>query len=168
MGARRILTGMKYRRMSATLGLAALALLGGCEDDPGPAQNRDQSPARTAGAQSSAAKPAVSESDLGGVPVYEGGEIIQEQSSKSITGKDGALATGTFEVRDPPPKVTNFYRRKLEEIGAGKTVMETVLPTGGVMLMVDDPATNKAVQVEITPLQTGSRVKVIAVEFPTG
>jgi hypothetical protein len=154
--------------MSVTLGLAALALVSGCEDDRGPSQNRDQTLAHTADAEAPATKPAVSESDLGGVPVYEGGEIIQEQSSKRITGKDGALATGTFEVRDPPPMVANFYRRRLEEIGAGNAVMETTLPTGGVMLMLDDPAANKSVQVEITPLQTGSRVKVIAVEFPTG
>jgi hypothetical protein len=154
--------------MSVTLGLAALALLGGCEDDRGPSQNRDPTPAHTADAEAPATKPAVSESDLGGVPVYEGGEIIQEQSSKSITGKDGALATGTFEVRDPPPMVASFYRRRLEEIAVGNPVIETTLPTGGVMLMLDDPAANKAVQVEITPLQTGSRVKVIAVEFPTG
>jgi hypothetical protein len=154
--------------MYVTAVLAALALASGCEDDRGPTQNRDQTPARTADTEAPATKPDVSESDLGGVPVYEGGVIIQEQSSKSTSGKDGALATGTFEVRDPPPMVTSFYRRKLEEIGAGNPVMETALPTGGVMLMVDDPAANKAVQVEITPLQTGSRVKVIAVEFPTG
>jgi hypothetical protein len=154
--------------MFVTMGLAALAMVSGCEDDRGPVQTRDQSPALTAGAEASAAKPAVSESDLGGVPVYEGGAIIQQQSSKNITGKDGALAAGTFEVRDPPPMVANFYRRRLEEIGAGNPVIETALPTGGVMLMLDDPAANKAVQVEITPLQTGSRVKVIAAEFPTG
>jgi hypothetical protein len=154
--------------MYVTAVLAALATASGCEDDRGPSQSQDQGRTYTVDAEVSAPKPAVTEADLGGVPVYEGGEIIQQQSSKSASGKDGALATGTFEVRDPPPMVTNFYRRKLEEIGAGKTVMETVLPTGGVMLMVDDPATNKAVQVEITPLQTGSRVKVIAVEFPTG
>ena len=159
---------MKFRQISAAVALAALALASGCEDDRSASQIREQPQSRTDDAATTAAKPAFTEADLGGVPVYEGGEILQQQSSKTATGKDGSLATGTFEVRDPPPMVSNFYRRKLEEIGAGNPVMETTLPTGTVMLMVDDPKTNKAVQVEISQHETGSRVKVIAVEFPKG
>lgn len=154
--------------MSAAVALAALALAAGCEDDRGPSQARDQAQTPTVDAAETTAKPAVTEADLGGVPVYEGGEILQPQSTKTTTGKDGSLATGTFEVLDPPTMVADFYRRKLGEMGAGNPVTEATLPTGAVMLMVDDPATHKAVQVEITPLQTGARVKVIAVEFPTG
>jgi hypothetical protein len=147
--------------------LAAILLASGCEDDRSPSQTQAHAPTPATEAGETTAKPEVTEDDLGGVPVYEGGEILQQQSSKSSTGKDGSLAMGTFEVLDPPPMVANFYRRKLEEIGAGNPVTETTLPTGTVMLMVDDPAANKAVQVEISQHETGSRVKVIAAEFPT-
>lgn len=119
-----------------------------------------------AGSESS--KKRVTEADLGGVPVYPGGELLQPQSERRVSGEDGSLAIGSFEVPDAPTTVASFYRKVLGSLAGGEPVMEAASPTGGVILMVDDKAGNRAVQVEISSSGTGSRVKVTAVEFPTG
>lgn len=169
MAAHILITVMVRRHTSIHLALAFAALLAACEDAPAPAAG----PAAPAEPQKGVAAvaptdPPVTEADLGGVPVYSGGELLQPQSAKRASGEGGSLATGTFEVPDSPTTVASFYRKELGALGRGEPVMETSSPTGGVILMVDDAASNRAVQVEISPLGTGSRVKVTAVEFPTG
>jgi hypothetical protein len=169
MAAHILITVMVRRHTSIHLTLALAALLAACEDAPAPAAGSaaPAEPPKDAVEVASPEKP-VTEADLGGVPVYPGGQLLQPQSEKRASGEDDSLAIGTFEVPDAPTTVASFYRKQLGALGGGEPVMEAASPTGGVILMVDDKASNRAVQVEISSLGTGSRVKVTAVEFPTG
>ena len=159
---------MTHRNSVLCLTVALATLAAACEDPPG--AGTTTTPAAADGSTSrgtAAGQSPVTEADLGGVPVYPGGKLLQPQSSKTASGEDGSIATGTFEVPDAPLTVAAFYRRKLETLGAGNPVVETTTPAGAVMLMVDDATANRAVQVEISPLEGGSRVQVMSVEFPS-
>jgi hypothetical protein len=148
--------------------LAASAVMAACfgTPEPEPADSATAGPAGVTAGASSSERP-VTEAELGGVAVYPGGALLQPQSSR-LLAEDGSTVTGTFEVAVAPATVAAFYRDQLGKVAPGAPILETTTPAGQLTLMVDNPTTSKAVQVEISPAGTGSRVKVVAVEFPTG
>lgn len=147
--------------------LAAVALLAACDEPPeGPPP---QDSARMKAPPDEAPPPPpppVAEAELV-VPLYPGATLLQPQSSRLPSG-DGSTVTGVFEVDQPPAVVAAYYRDQLSARAEWEPPMETTTPTGQVTLILDNPASNSAIQVEISPAGRGSRVKVITVRFPTG
>lgn len=159
---------------------AISASLAGCFQAPGPDEPDRPDPStdaagspgagpapRPAGARPEAPPPdPVTEMDLG-VPLYPGAALLQAQSSKKA-GADASAITGVFAVADPPAVVAAYYRDYLLARAQGAHLLETATPAGGVMLVLDEPGSDTAVQVEISPEDDGSRVKVTSVVFPIG
>jgi len=106
----------------------------------------------------------ITEAELG-VPLYPGAALLQAQSSRTAN-VDGTTVVGTFETADAPASVAAFYRDHLRGRAPADALMETKTDAGQVLMMLNDPAANSAVQVEIGTAGKGARVQVTAVQFP--
>ena len=168
----------RSRFTTGALAVAIAAILSGCFQAPEP----DEADAPDSGTERASlegeikgrgAEPApppappaepVTEMDLG-VPLYPGAALLQPQSSRQA-GADRHAVTGVFAVADPPAVVSAYYRDYLQARAQGAEILETATPGGGVMLVLDEPGAETAVQVEIEPHGQGSRVRVMSVVFP--
>jgi len=170
----------RSRFTAGALAVAIAAILSGCFQAPEPATptaapnqtvRSAQADAISAAQQGRPPDPSpapepVTEIDLG-APLYPGAQFMQPQSSRN-RNLDEESVTGVFTVADPPAMVVAYYRDYLLTRARGAELLETPTPMGGVMLMLDEPGTDTAVQIEINPSGSGSSVKIISVVFPIG
>lgn len=168
----------RSRFTAGALAVAIAAILAGCFQTPEPDEadapdSATQRASLDSGIEGPGTEPApppappadpVTEMDLG-VPMYPGAALLQPQSSRQA-GADRHAVTGVFAVADPPAVVSAYYRDYLLGRAQGAEILATATPGGGIMLMLDEPGAETAVQVEIEPDGQGSRVKVMSVVFP--
>jgi len=171
---------MTRRRLALPVAILVPALLAACGDssrspmpteasqppqEAAPAASVAAAPAATASEAAPELKAQITEADLG-VPLYPGAALLQAQSSRQRKA-DGSTVIGTFETADPPAQVAAFYRDQLGAREADTPLMEMKTDTGQTLLMLNDAAANRALQVEIAGAGKGARVQVTAVQFPT-
>lgn len=100
----------------------------------------------------------ISAADLG-VAIYPGAQIDPATANR-IDSPQGRMVMAQLASSDPADKVAAFYREQLKPRSTGKQFMDASSGDGGATLMLGDDLAKTAVQIVISPQDSGSTVHI--------